>query len=415
MRRAVFALLVLCSAAAAAQVTISDEVVSDPLPLRRAPELFAASAVALAQDHAGTAVAWTAPNGSGGDRLYVARLNAAGKVAGAVHQIPLVTNAGSTIHQIAPALATAPGGDGFFIAWQEIDQLMPSRGLALVARLDASLDSSAPHAAFNVPISTATPMLVGASGEAAWAAVNGWAFPLGPDGSFVQPLTATLASDMTVADNRPQFVGGRSEKGSYRCAIEVPGCDPGHGFVVCAESCRIYSFTYSLDFTALYSTSQTKTFSFGNDAQPAIAGTGSDVLVAWLNGDGSSGGNVLAIRLGMNELARFGDAAGQPIVLGTFAPDFGPTRPSIATDGQRYLVAWRVRRAAGNHDVVAAAVDRDGKITPLTIAASDADERDPAVLYVGGGSFLVGYEKTIGIERRLAGRFVTFGRKHAAR
>ena len=46
---------------------------------------------------------------------------------------------------------------------------------------------------------------------------------------------------------------------------------------------------------------------------------------------------------------------------------------------------------------------------------SSADERDPSVLALGGGTFLVAYEKMVGFERRIAGRFVTFGRHRAAR
>ena len=60
-------------------------------------------------------------------------------------------------------------------------------------------------------------------------------------------------------------------------------------------------------------------------------------------------------------------------------------------------------------------IDNDGRQTPLSIATSSADERDPSVLALGGGTFLVAYEKMVGFERRIAGRFVTFGRHRAVR
>jgi len=44
----------------------------------------------------------------------------------------------------------------------------------------------------------------------------------------------------------------------------------------------------------------------------------------------------------------------------------------------------------------------------MSIATSPVDERDPSVLAVGNGRFLVAYEKIGGGDRRLAGRFIDF-------
>jgi hypothetical protein len=62
----------------------------------------------------------------------------------------------------------------------------------------------------------------------------------------------------------------------------------------------------------------------------------------------------------------------------------------------------------GSHDVIGASIDRAGNILPLTIATSTAEERDPSVLSLGDGTFLVVYEKFSNGERRIAGRIVTF-------
>ena len=87
MSRFIFALLLLHSTFAAAQVTVGDEIVSVPLPRQIAPASLAAPAVALARDHTGIAIAWTMANGSGIDaanRVYVTRLDELGN-GGMIH------------------------------------------------------------------------------------------------------------------------------------------------------------------------------------------------------------------------------------------------------------------------------------------------------------------------------------------
>ncbi|HEX3577656.1 MAG TPA: hypothetical protein VHY33_03755 [Thermoanaerobaculia bacterium] len=97
-------------------------------------------------------------------------------------------------------------------------------------------------------------------------------------------------------------------------------------------------------------------------------------------------------------------------VIGRFGPDIGPTRADIACDGERYVVVWRSGTDGGSsHDIIGASIDRAGNILPISIATSAADERDPGVISMGDGTFLVTYEKLQNGERRLAGRFVTFG------
>jgi len=96
-------------------------------------------------------------------------------------------------------------------------------------------------------------------------------------------------------------------------------------------------------------------------------------------------------------------------VLGTFGPDSDPTRPDIATDGERYVVVWRSATADGWHDILGASIDRAGNVVPFSIAtAVTDDERDPSIVAVSHGRFLVAYDKWSESQRRLAGRFVTF-------
>ena len=63
-----------------------------------------------------------------------------------------------------------------------------------------------------------------------------------------------------------------------------------------------------------------------------------------------------------------------------------------------------------------AVIDRDSNVTPLSIATSSADERDPSVLAIGEGRFLIAYERFDAGERRIAGRILTLaGRRRAVR
>jgi hypothetical protein len=106
--------------------------------------------------------------------------------------------------------------------------------------------------------------------------------------------------------------------------------------------------------------------------------------------------------------ADFPTAVNQFRFIGNFGPDGGATRADIAGDGERYVVVWRTATSDGSHDVVGASIDRAGNIIPLSIATSTADERDPSVISMGDGTFLVAYEKLSDGQRRIAGRFVTF-------
>jgi hypothetical protein len=409
MRLLVFALVLLSAVAASAQVTVGEEVVSDPLQSRIAPPLpLAAPAVSLAKDRGGIAIAWTMADGAA-DRLYVARLDGAGHVAGTVRKMPLAS-AAAQAHQVYPSLAAAPDGNGFIAAWLEIDPSAPMTALAVFARLDAALTPSAPTTLFPPGLPVA-PTFVRTKDSKSWISAGGFLWSL--DGTLDGPLGGIVASDMTIANDVPQLVGSHVEqdKNYYTCS-PAPGClvtqGPFKGF--CYPSCRSYPFEYALDFASLNGPHVSKTFDFLSDAQPAIASNGTDMALVWFRGAQSSGGDVVMSRLPLSFVTL---DAGQPLT--TFAGDSGQTRPDIATDGQRYVVVWRTRATAGSHDVVGTVIDPDGKQTPLSIASSPADERDPAILSLGGGTFLVAYEKMVGFERRIAGRFVTFGRRRAAR
>ncbi|HEV2720964.1 MAG TPA: hypothetical protein VG323_13160 [Thermoanaerobaculia bacterium] len=411
MRRLLFAAALLSASAVNAQV-LSDEIVSTPLRARLVPASIAAPAVTVAKDDSGVAIAWTMSNGAGADRIYVTRLNDAAQ-AESVREIPLST-AAVTVHETSPSLAASADGKGFVLAWLEIDPAMPKFARSLFCRLDAALTPSAPTVLLD-PVLSAWPALARTKGDTTWISAGGFVWPL-KDGKLGTALAGIGSSDMTVSTDAPQLVGGHGVKStSYTC---VPGCavvgGPFRGY--CRPDCQIFGpDDTALDFTALFAVSSSTTFQFYSDAKPAIASNGSDVLVAWFRGTQTSGGDVVVTRW-LAPFAGFTFNSAAPI--GSFYADDGETRADIAADGNSYVVVWRVNNGARNHDIVGAMVDKDGKLTPLSIATSAADERDPAVLALGGGNFLVAYEKFSGTERRVAGRFISFGsvgRRRAAR
>jgi hypothetical protein len=171
--------------------------------------------------------------------------------------------------------------------------------------------------------------------------------------------------------------------------------------------------TVSLQYLALYGISAANDFNFDSNAAPAIRGDGRDVALVWLQGAQVSGGSVVMTRLSPPSFTDFFPGVNQPLVIGSFGPDAGPTRPDIAGDGERYVVVWRTQTPGRSHDIAGASIDRAGNIIPLSIATSTADERDPSVVSMGDGTFLVAYEKVSDGDRRIAGRFVTFGAPRA--
>jgi hypothetical protein len=386
---------------AVAQPVIGPEVLSDALPYTYRGYSVAVPPVAMAKDSSGVVIAWSMVNGQGAWRIYVARLDATGHIAGEVHTMPVL----STIPADAElsSLAALPGGGGFVAAWTELS-LTPFQSQVVYCRLDRALNASSltPLATFPEAI---VPAVVRSGTSTTWIAAGSQVWRLNPDGSPQPPLnTGFAADDMTVANDFPHLVVGQASKESIAC---LPDC-AGASRWVCPESCRVYQYTYTLRFLALYTTAGAISFKYQTDAQPAVQSDGHDVLVAWFDGTQPIGGAVFAARM-PPQSDLFPERVAQPLFLGNFGRESGATRPDIATDGERYVVVWRTTPdGGGGHDIAGAVIDRDGKITPLTIATSSADERDPSVIFVGGGTFLVAYETYTAGVRRIGGRFVTF-------
>src|SRR5258706_3617151 len=87
------------------------EFLSDPLPYDFPCPQIASPAVAMARDNTGVAIAWSMPNGEGALRIYVARLNATGHVAGTVHELPVPYS--GLVNATSPSIAAGPTASRF--------------------------------------------------------------------------------------------------------------------------------------------------------------------------------------------------------------------------------------------------------------------------------------------------------------
>lgn len=403
VRKLLFPIVLLRAAAAFAQPTVSAEIASGPLPFPTFMSLLPAPAVAIAKDRTGVAIAWQM-SGADGDRISVVRLDGTGHFTGRVQTIPAASS--DSVYALAPSIAAAPHGDGFTLAWLEIPATARPAARAVYCRLDRELKPSTPAMLLVMP--QPTPAIV-RSGKTTWISAGASAWELRDDGSLSAPLNAGIAAtDMTVATDFPQIVAiNRTTTSGFICP---QACQSFGRFNPCA--CPLVPTTtirYSLQFTSLYSISASKTFDFTSDAAPAVGRNGRDVAVVWFHGAQQHGGAVMMSQLLPPSFADFPIAMNQPRAIGSFGADYGPTRPDIASDGERYVVVWRTATGDGSHDIAGASIDRAGNIIPLSIPTSIDDERDPSVLAIGNGTFLVAYNKVSNVtERRIAGRFVTF-------
>ena len=317
-----------------------------------------------------------------GDRISVVRLDATGHFSGQVQTIPVPSD---SLDVIAPSIAAAPRGDGFTLAWLETSASIPSVTRAAYCRLDRDLKPSASAVLVIVPSAATGPAIV-RSGKTTWISAGASAWELRDDGSLSAPLDAGMAAtDMTVATDYPQIVSFGHVAGTLTCP---PNCQTAGHFNPC-PCALVRRISYSLQFTSLYSVSASKTFDFDSDAAPAIGSNGRDVALVWLNGAHTSGGNVVMSRLLPPSFMDFAPAVNLRRAIGSFGAEGGLTRPDIASDGERYVVVWRTAMPDGSHNVVGASIDRAGNIIPLSIATSAADERDPSVISMGDGTFLV--------------------------
>jgi|GEM_PF-700546 len=403
MRKLLFAVLLFQAVNAFGQ-TISAEISSDPLPAALSTS-FAVPAIAMARDRTGVAIAW-----AGDGRISVVRLDATGHFTGPVRRIE-ATSSADPVAGAAPSLAAAPGGDGFILTWVQLHLVNVALKEGAFCRLDAGLNPSAP-ALLPLAPPVSSPPIARSGKTTTWITEDRMAWRIRSDGSLDSPLYAGVAAtDMAVANDFPQMISSNTVRNaSFICNAAQSGCTNSSREAgwTCTESCRLYSSTYEIQFVSLYDIVTSYTFKFDSQSVPAIRSDGRDVLASWFVGDEAKGGWVAAAHLDPARFIDFARVIPAFLVIGNVGPDSGPTRPDIASDGERYVVVWRAATANGSHDIAGASIDRAGTVIPFSIATSPDDERDPSVVAIGNGRFLVAYDKLSNGERRIAGRFVTF-------
>ena len=401
MRAPLLSFVVCLAVSASGQPIIGPEITSAPTARLFHPNI-AVPAVAMAKDQKSVVIAWSEPNGDGHATIRVSRLDAGGHAVGTIHELPRVS---ATEDAVGPTIAALPSGRGFTVAWLE-------HASAVYTQLDADLNAFPPATLSPPFVDDVTPVIVRA-GKETWITAQNRLWLVDDFGSIRAQYfyVGGPASDMTAAGDLPQIVTG--QRGSV-LDNNACGCARfGSGFVsICP--CPVYRSTYALQFITLFSAAQSIPFDFDSMLQPAVLNDGREILIAWFRGSEAGGGEVVLTHVDPAAPASF---KAPPQTIGTFALDAGMTRPGIATDGDRTLVVWRNVAPGNAHDIAGALIDRDGKVTPLSIAASPDDEIDPSVIAIEPGLFLVAYEKIGATDRRIAGRFVIIppGRRHAAR
>jgi hypothetical protein len=135
----------------------------------------------------------------------------------------------------------------------------------------------------------------------------------------------------------------------------------------------------------------------GAQIQPAVAYNGTDYLVAWQDGRGSTTG-IYAARVTSNGLVM--DPQGFQVCNSTYTQDY----PSLSFDGTNCLVVWADSRAGS--DIFGARIDASGHVLDpagFMVSPDTLSKSYPAVTYCGDRYFVVWWRAP----RSIDGAFVS--------
>jgi hypothetical protein len=145
-------------------------------------------------------------------------------------------------------------------------------------------------------------------------------------------------------------------------------------------------------------------FGRGRESEPAVASDGTNFLATWRDSQNPT-----------NEFDIVGaltDGAGNGLVSDIPISTLGRSQdtPAVAYDGA-YLVLWRDRRRAGQTDVFAVRVERDGSVQDFSgfviAGATGTDEDFPAVSGGPGSTWRTVYESGAGASTSIVSRRVS--------
>jgi len=335
---------------------LGPQILSAPQPL---PASTSQPALSVAPAAGGASIAWAAD-----DHIYVAMLSLEGRIA------PQPTELQAS--QPTPP-SIVPFRGGYLVAWSNL--ALPEQ--AVLVKLSQDLR---PIAETRMAGRSAE---VRSDGTFAWLLVDGNGFPVSDDGGGLALGGRVFVGDdlAVVGSALPPLVSHEVQS----CFGHFNFCPPG-----------LYAVTIAWRNTVYQIPTGTNTF------PASLAFDGRTLLSAYHIPDafGSASGAVRVFAFG---------AGSPPILIGGYIDPQWRPRPSIATDGERFVVVWRSWHP-DDYDVAGAVIDPvTFHVTPLSIAASSADEREPGVAAIAPGRFLITYTVSTGDERRLAARFLDFG------
>lgn len=319
---------------------------------------------ALAVARSGVLLAWSerekpfAPA-----RIRVALLSRGAQLISPISILPVSRESADGIR---PAVAS--DGTNFFVAFIEDDA--PRRqtfGVVVHGATGLPVGAPVPYGERSSASNLTVPLLFDGAAYRLRTA-DAQTLALAPDGTV---LGATTMPSAVAADGTAITLGLRT-----MLICTMPGGGPFR--------CSRFETRYEITWTGAQSGSHVTGFS---PPLLAVAPAGNQFAIAW-------GGSVIGYVL---------TGGGSQIV----ASDNNLTEtPSIDCDGQRCVLAYGTGRG-DVHAIVFAPV-RGAIPELLRIATSPRTEHNPVVRSLGGGRFLVTYESDEVLDRRLAGRIVTF-------
>ncbi|MFP2924988.1 Ig-like domain-containing protein [Pyxidicoccus sp. 3LG] len=150
----------------------------------------------------------------------------------------------------------------------------------------------------------------------------------------------------------------------------------------------------------------------GHQLAPAVASAGTEWFVVWE--DGRTGLDIYGTRVASTGAVQ--TPAGQAIVTTAIAQ----SKPTVASDGTNYFVAWEEQTTSTNRDIHGARVSGAGSLldAPFAIASTPENELLPAAAISAPSEFLLVYQRfdpaATSLAERIRARRITFNRAPVA-
>jgi len=345
--------------------------------------------VALVPDGNGFIAAWSA--GTNPAHIFVARLNAAFEPVVVRDLEPFL---GTAYDAIYPDIAVIDGGYALVALERErIDQ--PRAFAVILRRLSPALEASGATLVTWTGDGGGIARITGGDAHAVSVLV--------PQG-FVYTVDVNGGSSLAKISNGTVDVATIPRDAPLGIASATYQPPRYTYYPLCGWPCPLTSPHWSMGMQV---GAQPNSFGYGavydNEvARPAIGFGGGMYIVAWLSDVSKHTGQISAARVRAD--GQLLDKFDSPRSLGTFTPGGASMRPSVASDGQRFLVAWE-----SDGDLAGAVLLPNGLLQNVTLATGPGEERNPLVVGVMPDRFALAYEVQVDdAHRELRFRTVDF-------